>query len=78
MIDWTNELRNIDSDFRKRIENAIKDLEREEAEQHAMEQEETEMRKVIAREKREKRKLEKKNKPPAVPTRFSRRGYKGS
>ena len=78
MIDWTNELRNIDSDFRKRIENAIKDLEREEAEQRAMEQEETEMRKVIAREKREKRKLEKKNKPPSVGTRVSRRLYKGS
>lgn len=78
MIDWTNELRNIASDFRKRIENAIKDLEREEAEQRAMEQEETETRKAIAREKREKRKLEKKSKPPAVATRFSRRLYKGS
>lgn len=78
MDDWTNELRKIDTDFRKRIENAVRDLEREEAEQRAMEQEEIETRKVIAREKREKRKLEKKSRPPAVGTRVSRRGYKGS
>ena len=73
MDDWTNELRNTDTEFRKRIENAEKDLEREEAERYAMEQEETEMRKVIAREKRKKRNDEKETKPSAVPTRISRR-----
>ena len=61
MDDWTNELRGIDTDFRNRIENAIRDLEREETERHLMEQQEIEMRKAIAREKREKRRLEKKS-----------------
>ena len=53
MDDWTNELRGIDTDFRNRIENAIRDLEREETERHLMEQQEIEMHKAIAREKRE-------------------------
>jgi hypothetical protein len=78
MDDWTNELRGIDTDFRNRIENAIRDLEREETERHLMEQQEIEMRKAIAREKREKRRLEKKSTPPAVGMRVSRRLYKGS
>jgi len=73
MDDWTNELRDIDTAFRKCIENAEKDLEREEAERYAMEQEETEMREAIAREKRNKRNAKKETKPPAVPTRISRR-----
>lgn len=78
MDDWTNELRGIDTDFRNRIENAIRDLEREETERHLMEQQEIEMHKAIAREKREKRRLEKKSTPPVVGMRVSRRLYRGS
>jgi hypothetical protein len=40
MDEWSNVIKNIDADFRGRIENATKDLEREEAERFAMEQEE--------------------------------------
>ena len=59
MTEWSDVLKNIDTDFRGRIEIAMNDLEREEAERFAMEQEEINMRKEIAREKREKRRAEK-------------------
>ena len=73
MDEWSNELKNIDSDFRKRVENAFKDFEREEAERIAMEQEDTEMCRFLNLEKRQKRKLNKKQKIPVLPTRFSAR-----
>lgn len=73
MDEWSNELKNINSDFRKRVEDTFKDIEREEAEHNAMEQEEIEMRRFLNREKRQKRNDEKETKPSVVPTRISKR-----
>ena len=73
MDEWSNELKNINSDFRKRVEDTFKDIEREEAEHNAMEQEEIEMRRFLNREKRQKRNVDKKQKIPVVPTRISKR-----
>jgi hypothetical protein len=78
MDDWTNELRNIDTEFRKRIENAEKNLKREEAERYEMEQEEIQMRKEIMREKREKRRAEKEYKIAVGTVRVSRRRVGGN
>jgi len=56
----------------------MNDLEREEAERFAMEQEEINMRKEIAREKREKRRAEKEHKIAVGTVRVSRRRTGGS
>ena len=73
MDEWSNELKNINSDFRKRVEDTFKDIEREEAEHNAMEQEEIEMRRFLNREKRQKRNVDKKQKIPVMPTPISKR-----
>ena len=78
MTEWSDVLKNIDTDFRGRIEIAMNDLEREEAERFAMEQEEINMRKEIAREKREKRRAEKEHKIAVGTVRVSRRRTGGS